>query len=64
MIGAFLIIPTETWLRATLGGTLPGMHLVLLGLLMLLAALFMRKGVVHAVETLWKRLRHRAQARP
>ncbi|MGS0754772.1 branched-chain amino acid ABC transporter permease [Roseateles sp. GG27B] len=55
VIGAFLIIPTESWLRATLGGGLPGMHLVILGVLMLLAALFMRKGVVHAIETAWKR---------
>ncbi len=55
VIGAFLIIPTESWLRATLGGGLPGMHLVILGVLMLLAALFMRKGVVHAVETAWLR---------
>lgn len=55
VIGAFLIIPTESWLRATLGGGLPGMHLVILGGLMLLAALFMRKGVVHAVELVWQR---------
>jgi branched-chain amino acid transport system permease protein len=59
VIGAFLIIPIESWLRATLGGGLPGMHLVILGFLMLLAALFMRKGVVHAIETAWKRWQHR-----
>ena len=55
VIGAFLIIPTETWLRATLGGGLPGMHLLILGVLMLLAALFMRKGVGHAIGTAWER---------
>ena len=62
VIGAFLIIPTESWLRATLGGGLPGMHLVILGLLMLLAALFMRKGVVHAVEVGWQRWQARRNA--
>jgi len=55
VVGAFLIIPTETWLRATLGGGLPGMHLVILGGLMLAAALFMRKGLVHAIVTLVER---------
>lgn len=62
VLGAFLIIPTETWLRATLGGGLPGMHLVILGFLMLLAALFMRKGLVHAIETAWKRWQARKES--
>ena len=63
VLGAFLIIPIETWLRATLGGGLPGMHLVILGFLMLLAALFMRKGVVHAIESLWIRWQTRKVGR-
>ncbi len=59
VIGAFLIIPTETWLRATLGGGLPGLHLVILGVLMLLAALFMRRGLQFALAGLWQRWLHR-----
>ena len=63
VLGAFLTIPIETWLRATLGGGLPGRHLVILGFLMLLAALFMRKGLVHAIETAWKRWQARKESR-
>jgi branched-chain amino acid transport system permease protein len=59
VLGAFLIIPTESWLRATLSGSLPGAHLVVLGVLMLLAALFLRRGVTG----LLKELLHRRKAR-
>ena len=34
VLGAFLIIPAESYLRAMLGGGLPGLHLVILGLVM------------------------------
>ncbi len=59
VLGAFLIIPAESWLRAELGGGLPGLHLAILGGLMLLAALFMRRGVAGVLETLWHRWRRR-----
>jgi branched-chain amino acid transport system permease protein len=55
VLGAFLIIPAESWLRAELGGGLPGMHLAILGGLMLLAALFMRRGVTGVLEHAWRR---------
>jgi branched-chain amino acid transport system permease protein len=55
VLGAFLIIPAEGYLRAVLGGGLPGMHLVVMGGVMLLAALFMRKGVAGAIEAIWRR---------
>lgn len=55
VLGAFLIIPVESWLRAELGGGLPGMHLAILGGLMLLAALFMRRGLTGLLETAWHR---------
>ena len=55
VLGAFLIIPAESYLRAVLGGGLPGMHLVVLGGVMLLAALFMRKGVAGALDAVWRR---------
>ncbi len=59
VLGAFLIIPAESWLRAELGGGMPGMHLVILGSLMLLAALFMRHGVTGVIEKLWQRWHER-----
>jgi branched-chain amino acid transport system permease protein len=59
VLGAFLIIPVESWLRAELGGGLPGMHLAILGGLMLLAALFMRRGLTGVLETAWHRWHRR-----
>jgi branched-chain amino acid transport system permease protein len=59
VLGAFLIIPAESWLRAELGGGLPGMHLAILGSLMLLAALFMRRGLTGVLESAWHRWRNR-----
>ena len=58
VLGAFLIIPLESYLRALLGGSGPGVHLILLGLIMLLAALFMRRGVAGAIDALRQRWRH------
>jgi branched-chain amino acid transport system permease protein len=59
VLGAFLIIPVESWLRAELGGGLPGMHLAILGILMLLAALFMRRGLTGVIEAVLLRWRGR-----
>jgi branched-chain amino acid transport system permease protein len=59
VLGAFLIIPAESWLRAELGGGLPGMHLAILGALMLLAALFMRRGLAGVLDSAWRRWRGR-----
>jgi len=58
ILGAFLIIPMESFFRASLGGEGPGIHLILLGVVMLLAALFMRRGIAGALDTLWHRWRH------
>ena len=57
LLGAALIIPFENWLRAEFADSLPGMSLAILGLLMVLAALFMKRGVVGALEDLVKRIR-------
>jgi branched-chain amino acid transport system permease protein len=61
VLGAFLIIPLESYFRASLGGAGPGVHLILLSLVMLLAALFMRRGVAGALDALWQRWRHRSR---
>lgn len=55
LLGAALIIPFENWLRAEFANSLPGMSLAILGLLMVLAALFMKRGIVGTVHDLVKR---------
>ena len=57
LLGAALIVPFENWLRALLADALPGMNLAILGLLMVLAALFMKRGVVGAVEDLVRKFK-------
>jgi branched-chain amino acid transport system permease protein len=57
LLGAALIIPFENWLRAEFANSLPGVSLAILGLLMVLAALFMKRGIVGAIEGLVRRLR-------
>ena len=58
VLGAFLIVPLEGYFRAALGGAGPGVHLILLGLVMVLAALFMRRGITGALDAAWQRWRH------
>jgi branched-chain amino acid transport system permease protein len=48
IVGAALIVPLENFLRANYGGVWPGAHLAVLGAIMVLAALFMRRGIVGA----------------
>ena len=64
LLGAALIIPFENFLRSELANALPGLNLAILGLLMVLAALFMKRGIVGALEDLLRRLRHRGGPRP
>ena len=59
LLGALLIIPFENFLRAEFANSLPGMSLVILGLLMVLAALFMKRGVMGAFQDILKRWRNR-----
>jgi len=59
VLGAFLIVPLESYLRALLGGSLPGLHLIILGVVMLLAALFMRRGITGVIDAALVRWRHR-----
>jgi branched-chain amino acid transport system permease protein len=57
LLGAALIIPFENYLRGELANALPGVSLVILGLLMVLAALFMKRGVVGVIDNLLQRRR-------
>jgi branched-chain amino acid transport system permease protein len=52
VIGALLVVPLENALRGALTGLWPGAHLVILGLIMILAARFMRRGIVGSVRAL------------
>ena len=55
LLGAALVIPLENFLRAELANALPGLNLAILGLLMVLAALFMKRGIVGAWSDLMRR---------
>ncbi len=59
LLGAALIVPFENFLRAELANALPGLNLAILGLLMVLAALFMKRGVVGALDDLLAWLRRK-----
>lgn len=52
LLGALLIIPLENWLRAELGGIVPGGHLIVLGAILVATALFLRHGIVGAIRRL------------
>ena len=54
LLGAAVLIPLENYIRITLGG-LPGAHLVILGLLLMLGALFLRRGIAGALASLRRR---------
>lgn len=62
LAGALLIIPLEMFLRAGLGDALPGTNLIVLGAILILCALFMKKGLVGAATALWDRVRRRSNA--
>ena len=59
LLGALLIIPLEGFLRARLGAQVPGSNLIVLGTILVLAALFMRRGLVGAIDDVWSRLSRR-----
>lgn len=61
LLGAALIVPFENYLRGELSNALPGMSLAILGLLMVLAALFMKHGLMGVFDDLVKRLRRKGK---
>jgi branched-chain amino acid transport system permease protein len=52
VLGAFLLTPAGEITRATLGGKFPGMHLVIYGLVLILAMLFLPKGLIQPLRRL------------
>lgn len=61
LLGAALIIPLENWLRTELSGVVPGGHLIVLGIVLVLAALFLKRGIVGAIIDLRAAWRRRAR---
>ena len=59
LLGAILVIPLENYLRAVLGGLVPGSNLVVLGFILILTALYLRKGIVGTLVPLLQRVRDR-----
>ena len=58
LIGALILIPLDYWLRAFIGSAIPGGNLIVLGAILILGSLFMKKGVVGAVRqasAAWRR---------
>lgn len=63
LLGALLVVPLESWLRAVLGAYAPGSNLVVLGAVLIFAALFFKRGLMGALEDLaacWNRRANRA----
>lgn len=52
LLGALLIVPLENYLRAQLGGSVPGANLIVLGFVLMLTALFLRHGIMGALRAL------------
>jgi branched-chain amino acid transport system permease protein len=59
VLGALLIIPLESWLRATLGGLAPGLSIVVLSVVLILASLFLKRGIVGALRSAAERFARR-----
>lgn len=55
ILGAFLLTPAGEITRATLGGKFPGLHLVIYGLVLILAMLFLPKGLIQPLRRLFDR---------
>lgn len=59
LLGALLVVPLEALLRSSLGGYAPGSNLVVLGAVLILAALFLKRGLMGAIEDITLQLRGR-----
>lgn len=52
LLGALLIVPLDLWLRAYIGGKLPGGNLLILGIILVLASLFLKRGISGSILSL------------
>lgn len=60
LAGALLIVPLESQLRAGLSASVPGANLIVLGIILILFALFMKQGIVGLLRQLWDRFGRKA----
>lgn len=56
LVGAAFLAPVAELARSWFGGQLPGLHLVLYGLVLILAVLYLPKGLLDPIQRLGKRL--------
>jgi branched-chain amino acid transport system permease protein len=50
IVGSFLLTPLSMLLRAYLGGSLAGLHIVIYGFLLLIVVFFIPEGIVNAIQ--------------
>ena len=62
VVGALLIVPVENFLRGTLGGAIPGGHLIVLAIILVCAALFLKRGIVGEFAGAVRRIRNRKRS--
>lgn len=62
LVGAAFLAPVAELARSWFGGQLPGLHLVLYGLVLILAVLYLPKGLLDPIQRLGKRLMGRDKA--
>jgi branched-chain amino acid transport system permease protein len=55
VIGALIVQPGADYLRGEFGAVAPGLHMVILGALLIVFALYFKRGVRGAVDALWRR---------
>lgn len=46
VVGAIVIVPLENYLQGAIGGVIPGANYIVLGAILVLAALFLKRGIV------------------
>lgn len=56
ILGSFAVVPAATYLRGSLAGSLPGLHQVAFGLLLVVTALYVPQGIVGTVRGYVQRL--------
>ena len=53
LLGALLVIPLENLLRAELGASVPGGNLIVLGIILVLTAIYLKRGVFGTLQHAW-----------
>ena len=52
LLGALLVVPLDLWLRAFIGSKVPGGNLLVLGIILILASLFLKQGIYGAIVSI------------